>query len=111
MGVEATAQGRRQYTGVRYTERLLEIGAAPSIGSIGDSYDNAMAESAIGLYKTELHRPHGPWRNLDHLELGTSGWVDWYNHRRLHSEIGMIPPAEREAAHYANQLALAGVAA
>lgn len=100
-GLVCHSDAGSQYTSIRYTERLCQIGAAPSIGSIGDSYDNAMAESTIGLYKAELHRRHGPWRNLDHLELGTSGWVDWFNQRRLHSGIGMIPPAEFEAAHYA----------
>ena len=89
-----------QYVAIRYTERLDEIGAAPSIGSVGDSYDNAMAESVIGLFKTELHRRHGPWRNLDHLELAILEWVDWFNHRRLHREIGDLPPAEYEEAHH-----------
>jgi transposase InsO family protein len=89
-----------QYTSIRYTERLAEIGAAPSVGSIGDSYDNSLAESTIGLYKTELIRRHGPWRTLDELELATLGYIDWFNHRRLHGEIGDIPPAELEATYY-----------
>jgi transposase InsO family protein len=92
--------GRRQYTSIRYTQRLAEVGAAPSIGSVGDSYDNSLAESTIGLFKTELIRRHGPWCTLDEVELATLGWVDWFNHRRLHGEIGDLPPAEFEAAHY-----------
>lgn len=90
-----------QYTSIRYTNRLADAGAAPSIGSIGDSYDNALAESTIGLYKTELIRRRGPWRGLDQVELATLEYIDWFNHRRLHSEIGDVPPAELEATYYA----------
>jgi putative transposase len=86
-----------QYTSIRYTERLIEAGARPSIGSVGDSYDNALAESIMGLFKTELIRRKGPWRTLDAVELATLEWVDWYNNRRLFSAIGDIPPAEAEA--------------
>jgi putative transposase len=89
-----------QYTSIRYTERLAEIGAAPSVGSIGDSYDNSLAESTIGLYKTELIRRHGPWRTLEEVELATLAYLDWFNHRRLHGQIGDIPPAELEATYY-----------
>jgi putative transposase len=89
-----------QYTSMRYTERLVEAGAQPSIGSVGDSYDNALAESIIGLFKTELIRRKGPWRSLDSVELATLEWVDWYNNRRLFEAIGNIPPAEAEANHY-----------
>ena len=89
-----------QYTSLRYTTRLAEIGAAPSIGSIGDSYDNSLAETTIGLFKTELIRRRGPWRGLDDVELATLEWVDWYNTRRLHGELGHIPPAELEATYY-----------
>lgn len=89
-----------QYTSIRYSQRLAEAGAQPSIGSIGDSYDNAMAESIIGLFKTELIRRRGPWRELDAVELATLEWVDWYNNRRLFQAIGDIPPAEAEANHY-----------
>ena len=99
-GLMCHSDAGSQYVAIRYTERLDEIGAAPSIGSVGDSYDNALAESVIGLFKTELHRRHGPWRNLDQLELAILGWVDWFNHRRLHREIGDIPPAEYEANDY-----------
>jgi len=90
-----------QYVSVADTERLAEIGARPSIGSIGDSYDNALAETVNGLYKTELIRRQGPWRNVEHVELATLAWVEWFNNRRLHGELDDIPPAEFEALHYA----------
>ena len=84
-----------QYTSIAYTERIDDVGAAPSIGTIGDSYDNAMAESVIGLFKTELHRNPaaladngGPWKGLDDLEIATCAWVSWFNEERLHSELG-----------------------
>ena len=89
-----------QYLAIRYTERLAANGVVNSVGSRGDSYDNALAESMNGLYKTELVRNKGPWRGLDDLELATLEWVDWFNHRRLHGEIGMIPPAELETTYY-----------
>jgi putative transposase len=89
-----------QYTSIRYTDRLAEIGAAPSVGSVGDSYDNSLAESTIGLFKTELIRRRGPWRTVEEVDLATLAYVDWFNHRRLHSEIGHIPPAELEATYY-----------
>jgi putative transposase len=89
-----------QYLAIRYSERLAEAGAVASVGSRGDSYDNALAETTIGLYKTELVRRQGPWRGLDDLELATLEYIDWYNHRRLHSALGHVPPAEHEAAHY-----------
>ena len=86
-----------QYLAIRYTERLAEAGAVPSVGSRGDSYDNALAESFNGLYKTELIRHVGPWRGLDDVAYATLEYVDWFNHRRLHGELGMITPAEFEA--------------
>jgi len=89
-----------QYLAIRYTERLAEAGAVNSVGSRGDSYDNALAESFHSLYKAELIRNQGPWRGLDDVEFATLEYVDWFNHRRLHGEIGMIPPAERETAYY-----------
>ena len=89
-----------QYLAIRYTERLAEVGVVNSVGSKGDSYDNALAESIIGLYKTELIRNRGPWRGLDDLELATLEWVDWFNHRRLFHELGRIPPAEFEERYY-----------
>jgi putative transposase len=89
-----------QYLAIRYTERLAANGVVNSVGSRGDSYDNAMAESIIGLYKTELVRNKGPWRGLDDLELATLEWVDWFNHRRLFEDHGRIPPAEFEAMFY-----------
>jgi len=89
-----------QYLAIRYTERLAEAGAVASVGSRGDSYDNALAESFIGLYKAECIRKDGPWRGLDHVEFATLEYVDWFNLRRLHGELGMLPPAEFEAAYY-----------
>jgi putative transposase len=86
-----------QYLAIRYTERLAEAGVVPSVGSRGDSYDNALAESFNGLYKAELIRHRGPWRGLDDVEYATLEYVDWFNHRRLHGELGMLPPAEFEA--------------
>jgi putative transposase len=86
-----------QYLAIRYTERLAEAGVVPSVGSRGDSYDNALAESFNGLYKAELIRHRGPWRGLDDVEYATLEYIDWFNHRRLHGELGMLPPAEFEA--------------
>ena len=88
-----------QYLSIRDTERLAEAGAVTSVGSRGDSFDNALAETTIGLYKTELIRRRGPWRGLDDLELATLEWVDWYNHRRLHGALDHLPPVEYEAAY------------
>jgi putative transposase len=93
-----------QYLSVRYTERLAEAGAVTSVGSKGDSYDNALAESVIGLYKTELVRRKGPWRELDDLEFATLEWVDWFNNRRLFGAIGYVPPAEYETSGYSSQV-------
>jgi putative transposase len=87
-----------QSLSIRYTERLAEAGAVTSVGSVGDSYDNALAETIIGLYKTELIRRRGPWKGLDDVEYATLEWVDWFNHRRLLEPIGHLPPAEFEAA-------------
>ena len=84
---------------VRYTERLAAAGAVTSVGSRGDSQDNAIADSVIGLYKAELMHRRGPWRGLSDLELATLEWVDWFNNRRLFSAIGYVPPAEYEANH------------
>jgi transposase InsO family protein len=99
-----------QYTSISYTTRLAEIGANPSIGTVGDSYDNAMAESAIGLFKTELHRNpaalarnRGPWRGLDDLEIATCAWVSWFNEERIHGELDDRSPAQVEAAYYGHQ--------
>jgi putative transposase len=89
-----------QYLSIRYTERLAEAGAVTSVGSRGDSYDNALAETIIGLYKTELIRRRGPWKGIDEVEYATLEWVDWFNHRRLLEPIGHVPPAEFEAAYH-----------
>lgn len=92
-----------QYVSIRYTERLGEAGIEPSVGSVGDSYDNALAESIIGLFKTEVIRQRGPWRNVESVEFATLEWVDWFNHRRLLEPIGNVPPAELEAAYYRSE--------
>jgi putative transposase len=89
-----------QYLAIRYTERLAEAGAVTSVGSRGDSFDNALAETIIGLYKTELIRRRGPWKGLDEVEYATLEWVDWFNHRRLLEPIGHVPPAEFEAGYH-----------
>ena len=90
-----------QYLSIKYTERLVEAGIEPSVGSVGDSYDNALAETINGLYKTEVIRLRGPWRSLEAVELATLEWVDWFNNRRLLEPIGNIPPAEAETRYYA----------
>jgi len=99
-----------QYVSVRYTDRLLKAGMEPSVGSVGDSYDNALAESVIGLYKTEVICRLGPWRNAGHVEFETLDWVDWFNSRWLLEPIGYIPPDEFERIHYQNQEHMAMVA-
>lgn len=96
-----------QYLSMRYTERLAEAGIAPSVGSRGDSYDNALAESIIGLFKTEVIQLKGPWRHLEAVEFATLRWVDFFNNRRLLEPIGYVPPAEYEASYY-QQLAGGG---
>jgi putative transposase len=87
---------------MRYTDRLAEAGIASSVGSRGESYDNALAESVIGLFKTEVIHRKGPWRHLEAVEFATLTWVDWFNTRRLLEPIGYVPPAEYEAAYYAH---------
>lgn len=106
-GVICHSDAGSQYTSIAYTERLEEIDAAPSIGTVGDSFDNAMAESVIGLFKTELHRNPaalaqngGPWRGLDDLEIATCAWVSWFNEERFHGELDDLTPAEVEEAYY-----------
>ena len=104
-GLAVHSDAGSQFTSVRYSERLDELGAVPSVGSVGDSYDNALAETVIGLYKTELIRQprQGPWNSVEDVELATLGWVHWHNHQRLHSYLGDIPPTEFEAAYAARQ--------
>ena len=89
-----------QYVAIRYTQRLAEAGAVASVGSTGDSYDNALAEAFNSLFKAELVRNHGPWRGIDELEIATAEYIDWFNHQRLHGEIGMVPPAEKENTYH-----------
>jgi len=99
-----------QYLAIKYTERLAEAGIDPSVGSVGDSYDNALAESTIGLFKTEVINFLGPWKTVGRVEWETLKWVNWYNTERLHSAIGYITPQEAEEAFYANINALDKVA-
>ena len=91
---------------MRYTERLADAEAVASVGSKGDSYDNAMAEALNSLVKAELIRNRGPWRGIDDLEIAVAEYIDWYNNRRLHGEIGLIPPVEAETTFYATQSVL-----
>jgi transposase InsO family protein len=109
-GLIAHSDRGSQYLAIRYTERLAEEGIEPSVGSVGDSYDNALAETVIGLFKTEVIRPRGPWHSLEAVEFATLEWVDWFNHRRLLEPIGNVPPAEAEAAYH-DALATADMAA
>ncbi len=92
-----------QYTSIRFSERLAEAGIQPSVGAVGSSYDNALAETINGLYKTELIKPGKPWRSIEDVELATARWVDWFNHRRLYQYCGDVPPVELEAAYYAQR--------
>jgi transposase InsO family protein len=89
-----------QYLAIRYTERLADHGVEASVGSVGDSYDNALAETIIGLFKTEVIHARGPWRSLDTVEYAVLGWVDWFNHRRLLEPLGYVPPAEFEGMYH-----------
>ena len=93
-----------QYLSIRYTERLADVGIECSVGSVGDSYDNALAESVIGLFKTEVIQRRGPWKNLEHVEFATLDWVDWFNNRRLFGPLGHVPPVEFEHAYYQQHL-------
>jgi len=95
-----------QYTSIRYANRLADAGAVASIGSVGDSYDNALAETVVGLYKTECVRHDGPFRGVDDLELATLSWIHWFNTSRLHSSLGDVPPIEYETNHYRQTAAL-----
>ena len=88
-----------QYLAIRYSQRLAEEGAVASVGSRGDSYDNAMAEAFNSLFKAELIRNKGPWRGIDDVEIAVAEYIDWFNHRRLHGELGLLPPVEYEHAH------------
>jgi putative transposase len=97
----ATTVEPGQYTALKYGERLADASIAASVGSVGDSFDNALAETINGLYKTELIKPAGPWKNVDDVEIATAEWIDWFNHRRLYEYCGDIPPVELEAAYYA----------
>ena len=100
-----------QYVSIRYSERLAEAGIEPSVGSRGDSYDNALAETINGLYKTELIHRRAPWKTKESLELATLEWVSWFNHHRLLEPIGYIPPAEAEDNYYRQLASQAAVSA
>ena len=100
-----------QYVSIRYTERLAEAGIEPSVGSRGDSYDNALAETINGLYKAELIHRRGPWKSREAVELATLEWVSWFNHQRLMQPLGYIPPAEAEANYYRQLTGQAAMAA
>ena len=95
-----------QYTSIAFTERLADAGVSASVGTVGDAYDNALAESMIGLFKTELIKPRGPWRTVEQVEIATLEYVDWFNHRRLYEACGDIPPAELETVYYRQNAAL-----
>jgi putative transposase len=102
----------KQYLSIRYTKRLTEAGMEPSVGSVGDSYDNALAESIIGLYKTEVIERRGPWRTFEAVEFATLTWIEWFNNRRLFGPLGYVSPAKYEEAYYrrqGEQAAVAGV--
>ncbi|MGQ0528860.1 MAG: integrase core domain-containing protein, partial [Panacagrimonas sp.] len=96
-----------QYVSIRYTERLADAGLEPSVGSVGDSYDNALAETINGLYKAEVIHRRSSWRRIEDVEWATLQWVDWYNHRRLMGPLGYVPPAEAEEAYYSQIPSLA----
>jgi putative transposase len=96
-----------QYTSIAFTERLAAAGVDASVGTVGDAYDNALAETVIGLFKTELIRRAGPWRNLEHVETETLDWVHWFNTERLMESNGDLPPIELEQAHYRHNSGLA----
>jgi transposase InsO family protein len=100
MGLVHHSDRGTQYLSMRYTDRLADAGIAPSVGSCGDSYDNALAETVIGLFKTEVIRRRGPWRSTEPVEFATLAWVDWFNNRRLLEPLGYVPPAEFEALYY-----------
>ncbi len=105
-GLRCLSDAGSQFTSVRYGERLAEVGAVPSIGTVGDSYDNALAETVNGYYKAELIRGPvraRPWRTVEDVELATLGWDDWHNHRRLHGYLGDVPPSEFEKTFYDTQ--------
>jgi putative transposase len=104
-GVIAHSDKGVQYLAVRYTQRLAEAGAVASVGSTGDSYDNALAEAFNSLFKAELVRNKGPWKSIDDLEIAVAEYIDWFNHRRLHGEVGLVPPVEYEDQHYRHNTA------
>ena len=105
-GLIAHTDAGSQYLAIRYSDALLAVGAVASVGSVGDSYDNALVESTIGQVKTELIKRRGPWRSIEQLEFALLEYIDWWNHRRLHSQIGMRPPVEVETEYYGQHRSL-----
>ena len=103
-GVSHHSDRGSQYLSIRYSDRLAEAGFEPSVGSKGDSYDNAMAESVIGLYKTEVINHRGPWKTFEEVEYATLIWIDWYNKERLNGALGYVPPVEFERVHYEGKM-------
>jgi transposase InsO family protein len=103
-GVTHHSDRGSQYLSLRYSDRLAEAGFEPSVGSKGDSYDNAMAESLIGLFKTEVINQRSSWKTFEEVEYATLFWIDWYNKERLHGALGYVPPVEFEKAHYAGKM-------
>lgn len=99
-GVIAHSHKGVQYVAIRYTQRLAEAGAVASVGSTGDSYENAMAEAFNSIFKAELVRNRGPWKNIDDFEIAVAEYINWCNHRRLHGQIGLVPPVEYEHTYY-----------
>ena len=99
-----------QYVSIRYTDRLAQAGIEASVGRVGEAYDNALAETIIGLFKTEVIRLHGPWHHVEHVEFATLEWVGWFNNRRLLEPIGDIPPVEFEQRYYQHQMSHVRVA-
>ena len=97
----------KQYTSIAFTQRLVDEGVDASVGSVGDAYDNALAESQIGLYKSELINAHGPWRGCEHVEIETLGWVHWFNTERPHESIDDLTPVKVEQIHYTHRTGLA----
>jgi putative transposase len=108
-GLVAHSDAGSQYTSIAFTTRLIDAGVDASVGSVADAYDNALAETTVGSFKNELIRRQGPWRDVDHVEIGTLNWVDWFNNERLHEYLADLTPADAEALHYRHKSSLATV--
>jgi putative transposase len=108
-GLVAHNDAGSQYTSIAFTTRLIDAGVNPSVGSVGDAFDNALAETTVGSFTNELIRRQGPWRDIDHVEIGTLNWVDWFNNERPHEYPADLTPADAEALHYRHKSSLATV--